>query len=50
MGKNIGKNISKNLGGKYSQRLCDHIKYPLQMHLKIFEEEQFKKQLKEPVT
>ena len=37
MGKNIGKNISKNLGGKYSQ-------------IKIFEEEQFKKQLKEPVA
>ena len=50
MGKNIGKSISKNLGGKYSQSLCDYIKYPLQMHLKTFEEEQFKKQLKEPVA
>ena len=52
-GKNIGKNISKNLSGKYSlgmlamcQNLLDHAKNLQQMHLKLLQKEQFKKQQK----
>ena len=42
MDKNIGKNISKNLISRYSQNL-------LQMHLKLLQKKQFKKQQKELV-
>ena len=43
MGQNIGKNISKNLSCKNSQKLLDHAKQSLQMHLKLLQKEQFKK-------
>ena len=39
MGKNIGKNLSKTLSGKYSQKLLDHAKNLLQMHLKLLQKE-----------
>ena len=44
MGKNIGKSISKNLSGKYSQKHLDHVSNLQQMHLKLLQKEQFKKQ------
>ena len=47
MGKNIGKNISKNLSYKYSQKLLDHAKNLPQMHLKLLQNGQFKKQPKQ---
>ena len=37
MGKNIGKNVSKNLSREYSQKLLDHAKNLLQMHLKLLQ-------------
>ena len=40
MGKNIGNNISKNL----SENFLIIPKNPLQMHLKLCQKEQFKKQ------
>ena len=33
--KNIGKSISKNLNGKNSQKLLDHAKQSLLLHLKL---------------
>ena len=49
MGKNVGKNVSKDLSGKYSQKLLDHTSPNnlLQMHLKLSQKEQFKKQQKQ---
>ena len=39
----MAKNISKNLVSKYSQQLNDSPKNLLQMHLKMFQKERFKK-------
>ena len=44
MSKKIGKNITKNLSGKHSQKLLDHAKKLLHVHIKLFQKEQFKKQ------
>ena len=44
MSKKIGKNITKNLSGKYSQKLLDHAKKLLHVHIKLLQKEQFKKQ------
>ena len=56
MNKNIGKNISKNLSSKYSpsmlaarQKLLDPSSNLLQMHLKLFQKEELKKQQKQLV-
>ena len=43
MEQNIGENISKNLSCKNSQKLLDHAKQSLQIHLKLFQKEQLKK-------
>ena len=47
MSKDIVKNIVKNLSGKYIQKLLDHANNLLEMDLKLFEKEQFKKQTKQ---
>ena len=47
MGKSIGKEISKNLSGKYSQNFLIIPKNLPQMHLKLSQKEQFKKQQKQ---
>ena len=49
IGKNIDKNISRNLSSKYSQKLFDHAKQSAQMHFKLLQKEQFKKQQKQLV-
>ena len=45
--KNVGTNISKSLSGKYSQNLFDRTKNPPQMHLKLYQNKQIKKQQKQ---
>ena len=47
MSKDIVKNIVKSLSGKYIQKLLDHANNLLEMDLKLFEKEQFKKQMKQ---
>ena len=47
--KNMDKNISNNLRGKWSQKLLDHARDLLEMHLKLLPKEQFKKLLKQVV-
>ena len=47
MSKDIVKNIVKNLSCKYIQKLLDHANNLLEMDLKLFEKEQFKKQMKQ---
>ena len=49
MNKNIDKNISKNLSDKYSQKCLDHAKQLLQIHLKLTQIKQSKKQQKQLV-
>ena len=50
MGRNIGRNISKTLSSKYSHKLFDHNKQSArEMHLKLLQIKQFKKQPKQPV-
>ena len=44
MSKKIGKYITKNLSGKHSQKLLDHAKNLLHIHIKLLQKEQFKKQ------
>ena len=44
MNRNISKNISKSLSSKYNQKLKIMLNNLLQMHLKLFQKEQFKKQ------
>ena len=41
--------MSRNLSGKYSQKHLDHAKNLEQMHLKLLQKEQFKKQQKQLV-
>ena len=47
--ENIGKSIRKNLNSKYSRNFLIMLKNLLQVHLKVLQKEQFKKQLKQPV-
>ena len=47
--ENIGKSIRKNLSSKYSRNFLIMLKNLLQVHLKVLQKEQFKKQLKQPV-
>ena len=42
--KNTDKNISKNLSGKYRQKLLIMLNNLQQMHLKLLQKGQFKKQ------
>ena len=49
MGRFIGKNIFKNLSSKYSQKPLDHARQSAQMHLKLIQKEQLKKQQKQLV-
>ena len=44
MSKSIDKNTSKNLSKKGSQNVLVKINNLLQMHLKLFQEEQLKRQ------
>ena len=39
MGENIDKTLSKILSGKCSQKLLDHAKNMIQMHLKLIQKE-----------
>ena len=50
MGENIGKNISKSLNNKYSQNLLIMVNNLQQMHLKLLQEDSFKKQRKQAPT
>ena len=43
---NIGKKFSKSLSFKYSQKILDHAKKSVKIHLTLLQKEQFKKQLK----
>ena len=49
MGKNTDKNISKNVSSKCSQNFLIMLNNHLQMHLKLLQKEQFKKQQKQLV-
>ena len=49
MAWNICKTIEKNLSSKYSQKILNHAKNLLQMHLKLFQKEQLKKQQRQMV-
>ena len=47
MGRNVGKKTSKNLSCKCSQNLFIMLHNLLQMHLKLLQKKQFKKQKKQ---